>query len=89
MIGAFVAWVFCRLGLLSSGVFVVWAFVDWGFCRLRLLSPGLLSLGFLSLGLLSCLQIKHFTLKVNMKIIGKITPRIIFKEPDDVQNDRF
>ena len=48
MIGAFVAWGFCRLGFLSSGAFVV-----WGFCRLELLSPGLLSLGLLSLGLLS------------------------------------
>ena len=43
MIGAFVAWGFCRLGFLPSGVFVV-----WGVCRLGLLSLGFLSLGFLS-----------------------------------------
>ena len=35
MIGAFVAWGFCRLGFLSSGAFVV-----WGFCRLGILSSG-------------------------------------------------
>ena len=37
---AFVAWGFCRLGLLSPGAFVV-----WGFCRLGLLSSGVFVTG--------------------------------------------
>ena len=91
--GAFVVWGFCRLGLLSPGAFVVWgfcrvgllscgAFVMWGFCRVGLLSPEHLSLGLLSLGLLSPpLQtqiIKQENLEIFVNYLKKTTLNLFF-----------